>query len=127
MHAVTRNDKITVNVNLTDGLGTPLVNSEELDLQVEITLGGNIIDKTQLSGTGPVYTGEFTVSYFGWLNMDTTAFLEGFGFAEGDTIALFSQNTINPYNDLSNIAPFLVAVFVISIMIVAVVWLRTKE
>jgi hypothetical protein len=127
VQGVTRDDKITVRVNLTDGLGTSLVNSEDLDLLLEISIGGNIIDELHLSGTGPVYTGEITVSYSGWLNMDTTAFLEGFGFAEGETIALFSQNTIEPYNDLSDIAPIMLAVFVISIMIVGVVWLRTRE
>lgn len=125
-HAVTRGHTINLNLNLEDGLGNVIMDEPELSIRVDIIRTGNTVTSYTLSGTGPVYTQELDISYHGWMDIKTTAFLIGYGFAEGEKIAIFSQNTEGSYNDLTEISFLLIIVFIITIVIVAIIWVRTK-
>lgn len=125
-HAIELNDEITVSANVTDGFGNEL--SEDPTILIELNIAGTIPKEVTLEkSSGSMYTATFDINDQGYYELEITAMLENYGFAEGDTISVFVENKIGSFNDLSQLDPFLIALFLLSVIAVGIIYTRTRS
>jgi hypothetical protein len=124
---VTKGETVTITVEVIDGFGNALTGLDDTLLTIEVIITGSVAIRHEVTGINGVFIQEVKISSHGWFNIETTVFLDGYGFAEGETMALFSQNTISPYNRLEDIDPILFLIFAASIGIIVIIWLRVNK
>ncbi|OLS25112.1 MAG: hypothetical protein HeimC2_19840 [Candidatus Heimdallarchaeota archaeon LC_2] len=119
-------DFITLSLNLTDGFGSVLPDSIKVNVTSKLSFGGNYINIVSLEGSGSFYTNQMKIPRSGFMTVETTAFLLGYGFVEASDKELVSEFSVGTFNDLSDLSYILVIFFLMTVAIVVIVYLKTK-
>lgn len=119
-------DILEVTVNVTDSFGsTPDLPAT---VKVELAQVGQVFLSVELTqqGSSSIYSGSFEVNKVGFIDVAFVAFVEGWGFALGEQQDIFVESNPRSFNDLSDIDPIIVVLFLITVAIAVFAYLRTK-
>lgn len=117
---VTVGDKFMVNANITDLFGRSL--DTTLDATVAIKIADSIYSTHSLSSIagGAYEKSNVVVDKFGWYVVQVTAFAEGYGYAQSQTLTLFVAKAPTPFNSLADINYIIFLLSTISVVVAAV-------
>ena len=122
-HHYNLSDQISITANVTDEYGVDVSPSVISTLHLSTTT----IDTTELTGSGSIYTGTLNITQDGSMTVKTYAFKEGYGFSEGTDQQLLVNEDVSLGNELSNLSVCLVLIFLVSVVLVVYIILKTKQ
>jgi len=127
----TRNIKeggsVLITATLTDGLNQTAPSFAAV--RVEILVYGNIKQAVNLTREGQ--TGNFSatinISINGFLDLKIYGIAKGYGYSQGQTQNLFVQAKVKSFNDLTQLSPIIVVIFIISVIALVIVIQRVRK
>lgn len=125
-HHVNRGESVFLSINVTDEFESTFPDSIEVNVTSKLSLGGDYIKTVSLDGSGSDYSNEMEINRVGFMTIETTAFLLGYGFVKGPNQELVSEFSVGTFNDLSNLSYILAGFFLTTILIVFVTYQKTK-
>lgn len=123
-HAVNQTEPIGITVNVTDGFGDIIPG---LMVKAELLLANNPVETVFLNSSGSLYSGIVSSARSGSMVIKITAYLDGYGFAEGEKQELIIINVVSSFNDLSQLSWVMILLFIVSAGVAVYAYLKTKK
>ncbi len=123
-HAVNKTEPIKITINVTNGFDEY---NADINVKAMLVRNDQAVFTLDLSSTTSVYEGVIETNVYGNMQIEVLAYLDGYGYAEGEIQQVFIDTQLNLYNSFSDISTLIMGIFVLSVFITVFTIIKSKE